>query len=273
MEKDLQAGRGDQGQGEFLPAFSAPSACTDLGCGWLLVLQTSPQPTAADGVCPEGWRWPRSRWTDGSKPAKHHVVGPCVPVQPQGVRAGGAQLCPFTAAALGAGRTLGAKLLREPRELGCTLGDPLTFSSFWPRKGRAWRGGGGVSCRRLGSSAGLGWGLRVRAAARLCSYTNGYTLTGVPAPAITPFQCQHRALAVEMNHWPCPRRGRASAPGSSLLLWASGWWRPSRAAHGDRPGAGLCRPLLGPVKVPRREQNGVSVPAPAPYALGIARPS
>lgn len=94
MEKDLQAGRGDQGQGEFLPAFSAPAACTDLGCGWLLVLQTSPQPTAADGVCPEGWRPPRSRWTDGSKPAKHRVVGPCVPVQPQGVRAGGSSTLP-----------------------------------------------------------------------------------------------------------------------------------------------------------------------------------
>lgn len=74
MEKDLQAGRGDQGQGEFLPAFSAPSACTDLGCGWLLVLQTSAQPTAAGGVCPEGWRRPRSRRTDGSKAAKHRVV-------------------------------------------------------------------------------------------------------------------------------------------------------------------------------------------------------
>ena len=60
MEKDLQAGRGDQDQGEFMMAFSALSACTDFGYGRHLILQSSPQPAAADGVCPEGWRQPRS---------------------------------------------------------------------------------------------------------------------------------------------------------------------------------------------------------------------
>ena len=55
--------------------------------------------------------------------------GPHVPVQPQAVRAGGAQLCPSIAATLGAGRTLGAKPPRAPRSWAFPLGTPLPFQA------------------------------------------------------------------------------------------------------------------------------------------------
>lgn len=94
-------------------------------------------------------------------------------MQPRGVGAGGAQLCPFIAAALGAGRTVGAKPLREPGELGGTLGTPLPFQAAG--QGEA-EHGEEEEVLHVGGSAGLGRALRVRAAPRRCSYTNRYTL-------------------------------------------------------------------------------------------------
>jgi len=70
----------------------------------------------------------------------------------------------------------GSKAAPSAQELGFPPGDPPTFSSRWPGRDRARRGGGGSSCRRLGGSAGLGRALRVRAAPRHRSYTDRYTL-------------------------------------------------------------------------------------------------
>lgn len=71
MDKDPQAGRGD-----FMPVFSTPAAYTALGWSRQLI---PPQPTAADMVHPQGWRWPRSHRSDGNTALCEPRVVPMFP--------------------------------------------------------------------------------------------------------------------------------------------------------------------------------------------------
>lgn len=78
---------------------------------------------AADRSCPGGWKRPRSQQFDGNKPAKPHVVptgSPC-PRAAAGWPCRGAQLCSSSL------HRPWSKPLREPQELGRTLGTPLPF--------------------------------------------------------------------------------------------------------------------------------------------------
>jgi len=69
-----------------------------------------------------------------------------------------------------------------------------------------------------------------------------------------------------MNHGPRPRQSGCS--GFTFVFVGEGM------VHGDVPGAGQggCWQLLGAVKVPQQEQNGVSILMPAPDPLEIAWP-
>lgn len=207
---------------------------------------------AADRSCSGGWKRPRSQQFDGNKPAKPHVV-------PTG--------CPFPRAAAGCpcrGAQLCNSSLHRPWEqtplrppgAGAHPGHPLTFSIRWPGRGRAWRGGGegrgGGSYQRLG----LGRALRVPSAQRHRSYTNRYTLSS--ARDNTPSNVNTGLWQREMNHWPHPRRGRVGAVGSSLFLWARGWWWRSRMVRGDVAGTGqgCCRRFWGQRRCHGRSRMG-----------------
>lgn len=171
---------------------------------------------------------------------------------------------------------LAAPRQRSPSESpgsGGHPGDPLTFSSHWPGRGRAWRGGGGASCRRRcwprPGSAGAG------SAAAAFLYRQVHPRPGVPAPAITPLSMSTRGFGGGNESLATSQARQSRCPGAKFVLVGEGLAAARQDGAWGRAGrwAGGCHTLLGAAKVPQQEQNGVSIPAPVPYPVEITRPS